>query len=140
MQCIDKSLEPGEDMNRIYRYSVGEMGEKERNEFEQHIFECEHCYQKCLNEARVSRILKINYSYEKFLREVSEENWEEVLRLADELESLGNREDLCPIDDDVALAKVRRTLPKKRRMPIPDFEEESEKPESANQTKEKRSY
>ena len=104
MNCKDMTKEELDKL--LIRYVSEELSESEAQDAELHIFDCDDCSKQVLAISKVLRISKENFVYEDLCEAYDNKDWQDVIRLGDEMEDFGYDEEVYPIKGKVAEAKA----------------------------------
>ena len=129
MKCIDKDLSTKDINARIQKFIDLTMSESEQDIFAQHLDNCKHCeskMQKMLNDWNKK---EVGETYIKLCLFYGKKDWEEVVRLGNEMRLLGYDEQKFKINDMMQQAletlydKSISKMPEKKKQRIMEFNE-----------------
>lgn len=107
MDCIEYTNEEADE--RVLRFVAGEMPEVEEDEFQLHLMQCMYCMRSTKESLTAISSIKEVGRYEDLCAAYDAENWEEVIRLGDEMREYGYSEELHPIEE-IYLSTVKKGL------------------------------
>ncbi len=110
MNCKDMTKEELDEL--LVKYVTEELDESDVEDIEMHIFDCDECSKQVLAISKVMRISKQNFIYEDLCAAYDNKEWQDVIRLGDELEGLGYAESVHPTLEKIRIAESELKLTK----------------------------